>query len=158
MELPRAAIDKGLAAAELAGRFQQKQYQGLRVILDVAHNPHAANNLAHNICTRLAGCRVLLVLGMLGDKDSGGVVRLLAPVVDHIYAASLGGERGAPADVLYNHARQLDHQAISCHASAAEAFAAACKDAGDGVEGSDREAVIVVTGSFFTISAVLELI
>jgi len=158
LELPRAAIDKGLAAAELAGRFQQKQYQGLRVILDVAHNPHAANNLAHNIRTRLAGCRVLLVLGMLGDKDSGGVVRLLAPVVDHIYAASLGGDRGAPADVLYNHARQLGHQAISCHASAAEAFAAACKDAGDGVEGSDREAVIVVTGSFFTISAVLELI
>lgn len=155
LNLPRAAIDQGLARAELAGRFQQKQYQGLRVVLDVAHNPHAASNLAHNIRTRLAGCRVLLVLGMLGDKDSAGVVRLLGPVVDHIYAASLAGDRGAPADVLYNHARQLGHQAISCHASATAAFAAACADAG--AQG-DRETVIVVTGSFFTISAVLELI
>ena len=153
--LPRTAIDFGLAGAELAGRFQQKHYGDLRVILDVAHNPHAAANLAHNIRSRLAGCRVLLVLGMLGDKDSGGVVRLLAPVVDHIYAASLGGERGAPAEVLYNHARQLGHHAISCHASADQAFEAACGDAG---QSGGRETVVVVTGSFFTISAVLELI
>lgn len=153
--LPHAAIDRGLAQAELAGRFQQKHYRGLRVILDVAHNPHAATNLANNIRTRLAGCRVLLVLGMLGDKDSASVVRLLAPVVDHIYAASLGGERGAPADLLYNHARQLGHQAISRHASAVEAFEAACRDA---AARHDRENVVVVTGSFFTISAVLELL
>ena len=153
--LSRTAIDRGLAQAELAGRFQQKHYRGLRVILDVAHNPHAAANLANNIRTRLAGCRILLVLGMLGDKDSASVVRLLTPVVDHIHAASLGGERGAPADVLYNHARQLGHHAVTRHASAVDAFEAACRDA---AARHDRETVVVVTGSFFTISAVLELL
>jgi dihydrofolate synthase/folylpolyglutamate synthase len=153
--LPRTAIDTGMARAELAGRFQQRQFQGRRVILDVAHNPHAAANLAHNIRKRLAGCDVRLVLGMLGDKDSSGVVRLLSPEVAHIYAASLGGERGAPADILYNHARQLGFSAITCHATVAEAFAAACSAAG---QQPGKETVIVVTGSFFTISAVLELL
>lgn len=161
--LSRDVIDQGLARAELAGRFQQLRYQGLRVILDVAHNPHAAANLANNIRTRLAGCDVRLVLGMLGDKDSSGVVRLLSPHVAHIYAASLGGERGAPADILYNHARQLGYSAISCHATVAEAFAAAVEAARVGTkrEGGQRpgmETVIVVTGSFFTLSAVLELL
>jgi dihydrofolate synthase/folylpolyglutamate synthase len=157
--LPRAALDRGLAEAELAGRFQQLRYQGTRVILDVAHNPHAAANLTANIRQRLAGCRVLLVLGMLADKDSATVVRLLAPAVSHIYAASLGGERGSPAEILYNHAHELGYQAISCHGSPVEAFKAACKAAVN-AQGTENafETVVVVTGSFFTISAVLEII
>ncbi|MES2604848.1 MAG: bifunctional tetrahydrofolate synthase/dihydrofolate synthase [Pseudomonadota bacterium] len=155
ISLSRTVIDEGLARAELAGRFQQLSYKGIRVILDVAHNPHAAANLAANIRTRLAGCDVRLVLGMLGDKDSSGVVRLLSPEVAHIYAASLGGERGAPADILYNHARQLGYTAISCHATVDAAFAAACSSAG---QRPGMETVVVVTGSFFTISAVLELL
>jgi len=155
LKLPRAAIDQGLATAELAGRFQRKQYRGLTVILDVAHNPHAARNLAHNIQTRLQGKQVHLVLGMLADKDSATVVQLLAPKVHHIYAASLGGERGSPADVLYNHARRSGYQAVSCHADPVAAFTAASEAA----QTLDAVAnVVVVTGSFFTISAVLELL
>jgi len=157
--LPRAALDRGLAEAKLAGRFQQLIHQGVRVILDVAHNPHAAANLAANIRKRLAGCRVFLVLGMLADKDSATVLRLLAPAVSHIYAASLGGERGSPAAFLYNHAHELGYLAISCHPGPAQAFAAACQAALDAKKSDARvETVIVVTGSFFTISAVLEII
>lgn len=156
--LPRAAIDSGLRNAELAGRFQQKTHDGVRVILDVAHNPHAAANLANNIRTRLAGCHVLLVLGMLADKDSASVVRLLLPAVAHTYAGSLGGERGAPADVLYNHAQQIGCTAISKFASVEEAFAAASAQARAHVQQTRQEAVVVVCGSFFTVSAVLALL
>ncbi len=155
VSLERAAIDSGLAGAELAGRFQHKVHNGVHVILDVAHNPHAATNLAANIRKHLAGCRVLMVLGMLGDKDSAGVVRLLVPAVSHIYAASLGGERGSPAEILYNHARELGYQALTCHSGPVEAFEAACEHA---ASGQGAETVVVVTGSFFTISAVLEII
>lgn len=156
LSLPRAALDTGLREAELPGRFQQKQYQGLRVVLDVAHNPHAAANLAANIRSRLADCHVLMVLGMLGDKDSTGVMRLLLPEVAHTYVGSLGGERGASADILYNHAQQLGCAAISKFASIDEAFTAASTDARTHMQQSGQEAVVVVCGSFFTVAAVLE--
>lgn len=147
-------IRKGLRATSLAGRFQSLQYQGHKVILDVAHNPHAAANLVRNIQTRLAGCKVQLVLGMLADKDSASVIQLLAPVVTQIHAATLHGERGSSAKILYNHARQSGMLSVTCHETVASAFGAACAAAGASAETS----VVVVTGSFFTVAAVLELI
>jgi dihydrofolate synthase/folylpolyglutamate synthase len=144
-------LRRGLAGTTLAGRFQELRYRGRRIILDVAHNPHAAANLAANIRTRLQGVPVHLVLGMLGDKDSKGVVQVLAPVVAHIHAASLAGERGAAAKIIYNHALQIGGPDVTCHGTVQEAFAAACQTA-------RPEAVILVTGSFFTVAAVLELL
>jgi len=149
--LPVEQLQQGLRAAILPGRFQQFELGGVLVVLDVAHNPHAAANLAANISTRLAGREVRLVLGMLGDKDSAGVVALLAPLVSHIHAATLGGERGAPAKIIYNHALEIGVSAVTCHDSVPQAFAAACAAAGAGT-------AIVVTGSFHTVAAVLELI
>jgi dihydrofolate synthase/folylpolyglutamate synthase len=152
-------IHLGLNAASLPGRFQDLEYRGLKVILDVAHNPHAAAYLARNIQTRLAGCKVYLVLGMLADKDSFSVVQLLAPVVSQIHAATLHGERGSPAKILYNHAHQAGMTAVSCHETVASAFEAACAAAGASAGAcAEAKGVVVVTGSFFTVAAVLELI
>ncbi len=146
-----AHVRQGLAQSGLAGRFQELRYKGCRVIVDVAHNPHAAANLAANMRTRLAGHPVQLVLGMLNDKDSAAVVRILAPEVAHIHAATLSGERGAAAKIIYNHAREFGVSSVTCHDTVPAALAAACAAAG-------AEGVVVVTGSFFTVAAVLELI
>ncbi len=157
-------LRQGLASAELAGRFQELRYKGQRVIADVAHNPHAAANLATNIRTRLAGHPVQLVLGMLNDKDSAAVVRILAPEVAHIHAASLGGERGSPAKIIYNPARESGVSAVTCHDAVSTAFHAACAAAAGaeaacaGATGGEKAGVVVVTGSFFTVAAVLGLI
>ncbi len=151
MAVTQAQLKQGLASSELTGRFQELRYKGTRVIADVAHNPHAAANLATNIRIRLADHPVQLVLGMLNDKDSGAVVRILAPEVAHIHAATLGGERGSPAKIIYNHAREFGVSAVTCHDTVGDAFQAACTAAG-------TDGVVVVTGSFFTVSAVLELI
>jgi dihydrofolate synthase/folylpolyglutamate synthase len=160
-------IRQGLSASNLPGRFQVLTHRGLRVILDVAHNPHAATHLAHNIQTHLAGCKVQLVLGMLKDKDSFSVVQLLAPVVAQIHAATLYGERGSPAKILYNHAQQAGMPAVACYETVAAAFEAACAAAGANAEAGietgieaviEAKGVVVVTGSFFTVAAVLELI
>ncbi len=146
-----AQLRKGLASSQLAGRFQELNYRGRRVIADVAHNPHAAANLAANIRDRLQDHPVQLVLGMLNDKDSAAVVRILAPEVAQIHAASLGGERGSPAKIIYNHAREIGVSAVTCHDTVGAALNAAVAAAG-------AEDVIVVTGSFFMVAAVLELV
>ena len=63
--LPVTAQDlrSGLLHAEVAGRFQVLPGRPM-VILDVAHNPHAARALAANLASMPAGGRVLAVFAM----------------------------------------------------------------------------------------------
>jgi dihydrofolate synthase / folylpolyglutamate synthase len=153
-------IREGLATIRVPGRFQQERVEGIDVILDVAHNPHAAAHLAGRLTAMPASVRVHLVLAMLGDKDSASVVKLLAPHAASIYLAPLGGERGAPVKIIYNHALSAGAATVTCHDDVRQAFRAALDHATQGRNaGLDTgKDVIVVTGSFFTVAAVLELI
>ena len=147
-------IRQGLADVHVAGRFQRTQYRGVEVVLDVAHNPHAAAHLASRLGALPGSPRIHLVLAMLADKDSSTVTRLLAPCATHLYLAGLQGERGAPVEIIYNHALAAAAGAVSCHGDVPEAFAAAVEAARQ----ADADALVVVTGSFYTVAAVLEML
>lgn len=74
-----------------------------RLILDVAHNPHAAAYLAGRLKSLPKTGRVLAVIGMLHDKDIGGTLACMESVVDSWYCAPLEGPRGATAEQLMEH-------------------------------------------------------
>jgi dihydrofolate synthase/folylpolyglutamate synthase len=146
-----AFLRNALQNAILPGRFQAVTWQGRQLILDVAHNPHAAVNLATNIRNRIPGGKARIVLGMLNDKDSRSVVEILAPVVSRLYAVTLGGERGAPAEIIYNYALEAGLPGVSRHESVMDALEAALAQ-------SAPAETVIITGSFFMVAAVLELI
>ncbi|PIU17539.1 MAG: bifunctional folylpolyglutamate synthase/dihydrofolate synthase, partial [Gallionellales bacterium CG08_land_8_20_14_0_20_59_87] len=62
-----AAVRRGLAEVELTGRFQLVPGRP-QLILDVAHNPHAARSLAQNLAN-LPPAKTFAVFAMLKDKD-----------------------------------------------------------------------------------------
>ncbi len=141
------AIHEGLKSAQLPGRFQIINEKPL-MILDVAHNPHAAGYLV----TRLAqlptvqGRRVRAVVGMLGDKDIQGTLACLSEQVTDWYVAPLTEFRGAPASQL---SQYLESPQV--FDSVDDAWAKACLDATD-------EDVIIVCGSFHTVAHVMMLL
>ena len=141
-------VRQGLAQVALAGRFQVLPGRP-QVILDVAHNPQAAQGLAQDLAGSGFARETIAVLGMLRDKDVAGVVRALAPRVTRWHLATLGGERGASAAEL---AAVLGAEAVAApavqHASAALAFAAAQDEASE----NDK---ILVFGSFITVGEVM---
>ncbi len=142
------AVRRGLAAVSLPGRFQVLPGSP-RLILDVAHNPQAAEALAENLAASGAAAGTLAVFGMLRDKDIRGVARALAPCIARWHLASLPGPRGADASRLARALAQAGVRASATeHASVAAALAAARGDAGD----DDR---IVVFGSFLTVAAAM---
>ncbi|VTM21684.1 Bifunctional protein folC [Raoultella terrigena] len=98
------AIRDGIRQAMLPGRFQIIG-EAPRVILDVAHNPHAAAYLAGRLKSLPKTGRVLAVIGMLHDKDIAGTLANLMAEVDCWYCAPLEGPRGATAEQLLEHLR-----------------------------------------------------
>ena len=80
--LPVTAQDVrgGLLQAEVAGRFQVLPGRP-QVILDVAHNPHAARALTANLASMPTGGRTLAVCAMFKDKDIAGVVAATRPYI-----------------------------------------------------------------------------
>ncbi|MDA6077206.1 bifunctional tetrahydrofolate synthase/dihydrofolate synthase [Edwardsiella anguillarum] len=133
----------GLRDAVLPGRFQQLS-EAPRLILDVAHNPHAAAYLAQRLRALPQRGRLRMVIGMLSDKDIAGTLACLTPLVDQWYCAPLEGPRGAAVSALTAHLP-----------AAAQAF--------DGVEQAWRQAMadaaaddtVVVCGSFHTVAHVM---
>ena len=96
--LDRLPDDAGarLAAVRVAGRFQTVR-QHPDWIVDVAHNPASAAELATTLAARPASGRTHAIVGMLGDKDVAGSVAALAAVVDVWHAAPADSERGLGA-------------------------------------------------------------
>lgn len=143
------AVRSGLLSVHLPGRFQVIA-GAVPVILDVAHNPEAAEVLAQSLHRHPCKGRTLAVIGMLQDKDVEGVARSLVGEIDFVYAASLANDRGLAAQEL---AKRLQSGGLAVRHSfpgVADAFRHAREEAAAG----DR---VVVFGSFFTVAAVLPL-
>ncbi|MCF6258610.1 MAG: bifunctional tetrahydrofolate synthase/dihydrofolate synthase [Gammaproteobacteria bacterium] len=148
-----AAITQGLQSVSLPGRFQVLPGTPLQ-IFDVAHNAQSALALADNLARQDCRGRTLAVLGMLADKDIDTIVAQLRPIVDHWYLSPLPVPRSASVEQL--HAALLggptetsvSNAAIDIFDNVAAAYQAA-------LAASTAEDRIVVTGSFYTVAAVL---
>lgn len=70
------------------------------VLLDGAHNPHAARALAAAVREGWAGRPVHLLFGALADKDVAGVLDALLPLCASVTFVDLGGERSASPEEL----------------------------------------------------------
>jgi len=99
LAVPAQAIRVGLAQVELPGRLQIVP-GAPPVILDVAHNLHAAAVLGQNLDSMPCMGATHAVVGMLRDKDVAGVIAQLAARVDHWHCAGLSGARGLTGQAL----------------------------------------------------------
>ncbi len=89
-------LRQGLQRTQWPGRFQVVG----RVVLDGAHNPPAAELLAANLRDRYPGTPLLLILGVLKDKDYAQMCRILAPLAARVICVPVKSERTcAPQDV-----------------------------------------------------------
>ena len=143
-----AATQRALASLSVPGRMQRVDYNGQRFLLDVAHNPHAAEALGRRIANL---GRIHLVFGAFADKDAGG---MLAPLAEHLASTTLvptPGARGAPAHVLSEVAQTLHLPRIT----AAESVASGLHQAARYAHADDW---IVICGSFTVVGAALTVL
>ncbi len=145
------AVRTGLANVTLAGRFQIVAGQPT-MVLDVAHNPHAASTLAVNLDQMGFYPRTHAVFGAMADKDLARVIAAMKPLVDAWYLCDLPLERAAAATTLQQLVRDA-HGVNSAETSAHPNPSAALRAAMAKADPADR---IVVFGSFYTVGGVLK--
>ncbi len=145
-------IASALQQTRVTGRLDRRRidWQGkpLNLLLDVGHNPHAAQYLAERLARRPVAGRRLAVFGLLADKDLSGVVACLHSSIQHWAVAPLDSPRARPVEQL-NAALENLGASVASYASVAAALEAQCAQAT-----ADDE--ILLFGSFYCVAEALE--
>jgi len=145
-------IRQALLATRITGRLDRRMvhWQGKQVelLLDVGHNPHAAEYLARRLSARPLQGRRLAVFGLLGDKDLGGVIAPLQALVDEWAVAPLDTPRSRPAAELASALTNCG-ATVKSYASVDAALEGQCAQA-------TADDQILLFGSFFCVAQALE--
>jgi dihydrofolate synthase/folylpolyglutamate synthase len=146
-KIPEEAVRQGMEQVKWPGRLEVISAQPL-LVLDGAHNPAAAATLAQALKRDLSYRRLILVLGIMADKDIDGILHRLLPLADAVIFSRPRYERAASPESLQRLAKDLSQENYVI-TDLATAIAKARELAG-------LEDLIVITGSLFTIGEARE--
>jgi len=146
--LTPAQVNAGIGKLTVPGRFQVID-QRPRWVLDVAHNPAAAEVLAASLAGIARRGRVTAVIGMLADKDVPGMVGAIAGLVDNWIAVTVAGSRAAGAAALAQEIAAHTGKPCLIEPRIDRALAIAAERAAP-------EDLVLVTGSFYLVGPALE--
>ncbi len=152
--LDEAAIGVGLSKANIAARLQRFTINSTEWVVDVAHNPQAARELAAWLTQHPIAGRTIGVFGVLADKDPFSMIKPLTRCLSHLILSGLDqdSERGLAVNALFHRLEPIpDLPATASYATPDIALNAAYRLA----QPADR---VVVFGSFYMAGAALTYI
>jgi len=141
-------FDFAVSDALNPGRAELTNYDGLPVVLDVAHNPAGARFLASQLAEQFPSHRFVACAGFLADKDAAGVCTALGSCVRQWVITSTQGTRAMAAQAAAE-AAGLDDAIVE------PGFVEAVSRARDACMGTD---MMLVVGSFYQVQAMREFL
>jgi len=151
LPLAGSVIEAALRDVRLRGRCQRIEPASATEpewVLDVAHNPHAAMQLAAALRELPPVRRCIAVVGILDDKDAVGIHDALADEIDGWVLVGLEGPRGGDVEALRARWPATDN-VLAMAPDVAEGCALARALSGPGER-------IVVLGSFHVVGPALD--
>ena len=107
--VPSDAIRRGLARVRWEGRLEVVKSRPL-ILVDGAHNPAGADALAEFLRAERArrpGARLVVVFGILAEKDLRGIIDRVGPLADEVVLTESGYHRAASVEALRTAASSL---------------------------------------------------
>lgn len=130
-------LAEGLARVISPGRLQLVGAHPT-VLVDAAHNPHGTAALVQALGASFDVDEWGVIVGVLADKDTDGIIARLAPLAAHVFATAPDSDRADDADAIADAAEAVGLR-VSVHRDLAEAADAARSWAAE----SDRRAVVI---------------
>jgi dihydrofolate synthase/folylpolyglutamate synthase len=146
LTLSDQSIRQGLQQVCLAGRLQIIQ-SNPEVILDVAHNSHAAKVLVNWLQANPIKGKTYALFSMLDDKDISKVIRTMSPAISHWFVSTVNDPRALSVKELVNKMHNPDMNDLNITSS--KTLELAWKKIKKEVKVADR---IIVFGSFLVLS------
>ena len=141
-------VREGLISTRWPGRLEWLSRRP-PVLMDGAHNLAGAMVLKRALQEEFTYDRLILVLGIMADKDLRGMIATLAPLAEHIILTRPRYERAAAPEVLLEAGRSFrQRMEVIERAEGALAKARELARSGD---------LVVVTGSLYFIGEVKEI-
>jgi dihydrofolate synthase / folylpolyglutamate synthase len=137
-----AAMIDGLKEVDWPGRLELVS-SSPRVLLDGAHNPAGALVLKESLEKEFRYHHLILLVGIMKDKDIQSMLHLLAPLADHIILTQPHTDRATPPALLK---RALDQNGKK--AEIAEDLKEAIER---GLALTQKEDLLCITGSLYTV-------
>lgn len=97
--ISEAQLREGLRNVSWPGRFERLRTDPI-FIVDGGHNAQCVEALAHNIRDYLPDRRITALTGVMADKDSVEMYRLIAPYVERFITVTPNNPRALPAQEL----------------------------------------------------------
>ena len=145
--LSHDVVEEGLSHASSPGRLEVIAHRP-SVIVDAAHNPAGAESLARALMQSFQFETLVVVLGVLSDKDAHGIAEALDPLADLVVVTQSQSDRAVRAEDLAESVQAVaGPDRTSWRDSVAEAMELACAQAGE-------DGGVVVTGSVTLIAEV----
>ena len=145
--LPEKQVLQGLRQTAWPGRLEWLED---RLLIDGAHNPHGATALAAYARDFLADRRVVLLLGMMKDKDVASCTRIYADISREAVCTQVDYPRAMPCGELTALCREQQIDALA-EPSVPRALELARERAG-------KDGVVVVCGSLYLVGDIRVLL
>ncbi len=121
LSVPETSVRQGLLDVSWPARMEIMPHKPL-ILLDGAHNLAAANNLARYLATDpdMNNKKILLVIGILGDKPYQAMLKKLAPLCDSVILTRAQIDRAVDPEILARTVRSMNcrYEIIGCVAEA----------------------------------------
>ena len=152
LTISESAVRRGLAQVKWEGRLETIQHAP-DIVLDGAHNAEAAHRLASFLTQRLHRVKhsnLVLVVGMMDDKNHQAFLTALAPLAKHLVFTQASLSRAAPVQTLIG-AVSMNSCSVMAEESPTEALKIAKNLAGP-------NDLICITGSLILVGEVRNFI
>ena len=117
------SVAEGLGKVSWPGRFERISSQGIEVILDGAHNPHAGKVLRKTWIAEIGEGKGTLVFGAVESKDVTGILAELRGLTERMLFCKVGTQRGLPTEELVK--CLPEGESAECFVNFSEAMSAA---------------------------------
>ena len=150
LQIKENYLRSGAESVTWPGRFHMIKKGRHEFILDGAHNPQAINALRNSLQKKFPSRKIILILGIMKDKDIRSMIKTIVPIAKYVYYTSPKYERSAKPERLATEAVNLctPGETVQCIEDAVH----------KAKKKSEKGDLIVITGSFFTVGEALPIL
>ncbi len=150
LHISEDAVLRGLAEAKWPARFEIIKEDPL-VIFDGAHNPQGISSAVESIKTYFGDRRVVVMSGVLRDKDYRAIAKSLCEVADIVYTITPDSPRALAAETFASVISGCGAKAVPC-LSVADALSRGCERT------KELDTALCCLGSLYTYCEVIDKI